>query len=475
MRRLSRLFLLVLAGLLVAAPARAEVKTVHATLASARAQGNREEIFKLLMTGKTPSWLAGKSSAVIARQTKAIRAAVLEQGRKVVKAIVAKPKGKPGHAEQTILGLLSPTQRAQLLKEEAGFQVERITSKVDGKTEEKVKVTLKRYGQSSYGDANTEFDKQMNIYNRVMGPNVITYMPAGYHSKYVSRGNVFDIWGSDGDGYGAIRPNDYALHPTWLSDAEAQRMSSVINVGRKSWDSSLGKQMAHGRPAMWPPAKGVKGRTGNSCTTTFIRAPVGERASGFGWIDELQASVLKAAKAGRVQIEGADLKTDTVLAAVTGKSKAASDAIFTELTRQLPRERDTIARLQTEVDFFRGKLESKDYSNETHCTFPMDLMHRTPLSELARIASDPVGPKGASRKFRAADPVRVGVLTVFEKEAPVNPVLNSALAAQLRAVAAPRAAARAARADAPRAAAPRADAPRADAPRAGIAAAAPLR
>jgi len=422
MSRIHNVFgIAVLSLALCGTAAAAETKPVHYTLKSPKGQANREQIFKLLMNGTTPTWLKGKSSAVIRKRTEAIKKAVYENGRKVVKKIVENPSAKPSAAEHKILGLLSPTQRAQLLKEEAGFQVDKVKFKVDGTPTTKLKVTLKRFGYDEYGYGSqtpAEYTKQMSIYNRVMSPNSIAYVPAGYHSKYLNHGEVIDLWGSSN--YGALRPNAKPLFPTWMSDAEAKNMKTVFDVGNSSWASSLGEKMAHGRPGMWPPAPATK-KTGNSCTTTFIRAPIGERQAAYAWIDELQAKVSAAAAAGRLQVNGVDLKKQTLLEAVTGKTPEATDRIFTAVKTALRGETRNLDKLRGEVSFYFEKLKSQpsQYSWErveaNKCTFPMDLMHRTPLSELANIKGDPVGPGMATPKFRSSDPTRTGVVTVFEK------------------------------------------------------------
>jgi hypothetical protein len=395
--------------------------SVHASLDRTKAQANREEIFRHLMSGTTPSWLQGKSSRIISQRTEAMKNAIFANARKIVKAIVAKPAAKPTASEQNILGLLSPSQRAQLLKEEAGFKVEKVKFKVNGTPTDKFKITLKRYSTDSWSSTSTpEFTKQMSIYNRVMGPNIVTYMPAGGHSKYVARGEVFDIYGMGP--YGALRANNYTLFPTWLSDGEAKRLKTIVDPAGSNWSQYLGTKMSHGRPGMWPPTKEQRGpATGNSCTTTFIRAPIGERESRYAWIDQLQGKISAAAAANKLNNAGVDLKKQNLLEAITGKKPAEYGPIFTAIKAKLPAEAANIDKLRAEVDFFYGKLKTAppQYSWEQQqpekCVFPMDLMHRTPLAQMAKISGDPVGPGMATQKFRAGDPTRVGVVTVFEK------------------------------------------------------------
>ena len=419
--RVASLFaLLALCGV-----AHAQIKPAHQTLGSPQARANREEILRCLMTGATPSWLAGKSSQEIAQRTQKMKDAILGNARGVVKSIVANPSGRPSRAERTILGFLSPSQRARLLKEEAGFQVEKIKYRVNGQPTDKLKITLKRFetkqhnqwGWDEYKTDEAQFGRQMSIYNRVMGPNIIAYMPAGGHSQYVSRGEVFDMWGMSE--YSALRANNYQLFPTWLSDKEAARVKQLAELANKSWGSLLGTQKAHGRPGMWPPSPDQKGKTGNSCTTTFIRAPIGEREPQYAWIDELQAKVGAAARAGRLSRAGVDLARQSLLEAVTGKSPGQYGSIFDAIKAAMPRAGRELDKLRAEVDFFHGKLKGRAdpyaYRAREKCVFPMDLMHRAPLSKLANIQGDPVGPGMARQKFKAADATRVGVMTVFEK------------------------------------------------------------
>jgi hypothetical protein len=406
---------LALCGIAAADP----IKPVHLTLKSPKGQANREEIFRLMMNGTTPSWLKGKPSAQVRQRTEAIKKAVYENGRKLVKQIAANPTGKVSPAEQKVLGLLSPMQRAQLLKEEAGFQVEKVKFKVEGQPTTKLKITLKRFGYLySYNGNDQDFTKQMSVFNRVMSPNSIAYVPAGCHSKYLAGGEVVDLYA--GRNFGALHPNSRPFFPTWMSDAEAKNMKTIFDVGNSSWDTALGEQVSHGRAGMWPPTATTK-KTGNSCTTTFIRAPIGARQSAYAWIDELQGKVSTAAAAGRIQVNGVDLKKQTLLEAVTGKTPEATDRIFTAVKAALRGEARNLDKLRGEVTFFFDKLKSKPdrYGHSrveaNKCNFPMELMHRVPLSELAKITGDPVGPGMATQKFRAADPTRIGVVTVFEK------------------------------------------------------------
>jgi len=420
------LTILVLGGL-----ARAELQPAHATLKSARGQANREQIFKHLMTGGryVPTWMQGKSPTRVRAWSQRMQKAIYRNAEKVVQQIVRNPAAAPARREQMILGLLSPSQRALLLKDVAAFKVEKVKYKVGGTPTTKYKVRLRRHGYeaSEYGyagDPTPEFKKQMDIYSRVMSPNIITYAPAGGHSKYVSRGKMVDLYfNSD---YGALRPNKQPLFPTWLSDGEASRMKAIFDAGNATWSQSMGEKMSHGRPGMWPPTPTQRARTGNSCTTTFIRAPVGERQASHAWIDQLQGKVAQAAGAGRLQNAGVDLGQRTLLQAITGKSQEQYRQVFAAIKQAMPRQGRDLDRLQGQVDFFYEKLGGRvggtwDYNTRGYvggtlkCTFPMDLMHREPLSSMAKITGDPVGPGMAKQKFRAADPTRIGVVSVFDK------------------------------------------------------------
>jgi hypothetical protein len=419
---------LLLVSASLARPADAQLKPAHVTLKSTRAQQNREQIFKHLATGGryVPTWMRGKSRAKISAWSKRMKKAIHKNATKVVQRIVASPGASASKSERMILGLVSPSERALLLKDVAGFKVEKVKYKVGGVPTTKYKVRLKRhgYGEYGYGSPPAEFKKQMDIYNRVMGTGIVIYAPAGGHSKYVSQGHMLDLYGSNS--YGALRPNQHPLFPVWLSDGEASRMKQIFHAGNESWKYSMGTKMSHGRPGMWPPTKTQRKATGNSCTTTFIRAPVGERKADYAWIDKLQAKVQQAAEAGRVSAEGVDLKKNTLLEALTGKTQEQYRAVFAKLKRKMRSQAQDLGKLEREVDFFYGKLKGKhgarwDYQTRSYtggtdkCTFPMDLMHRTPLAEMAKITGDPVGPGMAKQKFRAADPMRIGVVTVFEK------------------------------------------------------------
>lgn len=412
--------------------------SAHVSLKSPRAQRNREQIFNHLMTGSTPSFMRGKSQRQINTWSTRMKKAILRNGQKVVRSIVANPSAAPSSREQKILGLLTPMQRAALLKTEAGFTVKKIKYKVGGVPTDKLKIVLKRFGQGNYSYGgngnNADYKKQMDVYTRVMSPNLVTYAPAGAHSKYVSKGKMFDIW-SGSSAYGDLRPNKYPLFPTWLSDGESKRMQQVAELS-KGWNSysspdhALGSKHSHGIKGMWPPNPTQRKQASNSCTTVFIRAPVGQRDPAFGWIDKLQAKVTSAAKAGRLSVDGVDMKKVKLLDAVTGKTKTEYTAIFDKVKRALPGEARGLGKLRGEVDFFASKLKKGSgssygyYNNNNNSStstdpkslFPMDLMHRAPLSKIAGITGDPLGPGMGKQKFRAADPMRLGVVTVFEKQ-----------------------------------------------------------
>jgi hypothetical protein len=408
---------------LLSATAAAELLPVHTTLKSSRAQQNREQIFRYLMNGKRPSWMKGRSVRQVKVWGERMRGALMKQGRSIVRTIAANPTADPSLREQRILGLLSPQQRAQLLKEEAGFRVEKVKYRVDGKPTDKLKVVIRRHGfNSSYNWRDRppqRYTDEMAVYNRVMGPNLITFMPAGGHSKYMSKGHVTDLWSRNGyDEYGVLRPNKRPLFPTWLSDGEAKRMKTLFDVGASRWDQALGKIVAYGRPGMWPPKRGQTKPTGNSCTTTFNRAPVGERSPRYAWIDALQDKVQATAqrKQIKVGVAGVNLRKERLLAAVSGKSEAQVHKVFAALRPRLRgKARIDLDRLERQVDFLHQRTGSSEGGTRA-CAFPMDLMHRAPLSQLAKIKGDPVGPGMATQKFRAGEATRLGVVTVFERE-----------------------------------------------------------
>lgn len=423
MPRMARSLLLI--GLwCLTSQARAELKPAHITLRDSRAQEKREQTFRYLMHDKKPSFLQNRSEGEFNRWGRQIREQIYNDGRQMVRRIVANPTSSPTLEERKIIGLLSPKQRAQLLKEEAGFKVTKADYKVNGRRTEKLKIHLKRFSTNEYnwGSDSPEFRRQMKIYNRVMSPNTITYAPAGGHSKYVSQGHVTDIYFNSN--YGELRPNRKPLFPTWLSDDEAQRMKVLADTANTNWNTSMGTKMSHGRPGMWPPTRGQRAETGNSCTTVFIRGPVGEREASHAWIDKLQDKVQSAAKSGRLRVQGVNLRQDRLLEAITGKSPRQYASVFEALKRQLPDQARQLNKLQGEVDFFYGKLKAgnRRYDYNTHqyveetptCHFPMDMMHRTPLSKLANIKGDPVGPGMAKQKFYGGDPTRLGVVTVFD-------------------------------------------------------------
>jgi hypothetical protein len=345
----------------------------------------REAKFKQLMGSRPPAQLSQQ---------------VLERARTVVQKVVRNPSSSLNAREKADLGLASPQQRAQLLREVAGFQIKKRKWKISGTDTraEKLVLTIPRD------------QTKLRIFNAVMSPNNVLFMPAGYHSKYVFNGKVVDLWGMYG-GSDSLRPNNYPLFATWLSDGEAQRMHTLFTESKRGgwngFEEVLGPQkLAHGRPGMWPVTQRTRNpqRTGNSCTTGYIRAPVGDRQASYQWIDALQDKVAQAA--GRVR--GVSLQGKTLLEVVSGKSTAERQRIFDAVKRALPRDASSIDRLRGEVDLVAAVTPR----------FPMELLHRDPLAKMCNIAGDPVGPGGAKQKFKAADPSRIGVMMEFEPAPP---------------------------------------------------------
>jgi len=376
--------LLALGGLLLTPTlAGARITPVHGKVKVAR-----EAKFKQLMSGRASAQM---------------KQAAFTDARRVVQKIVRNPRVSLTSTDKAALGLASPQQRAKLLKDEAGFTVKSRNWKISG-TDRRAKrlvVTIPRDNQS-----------KLDIMNKVMSPNNVLFMPAGGHSKYVWNGGVADLWGMY-NGSSQLRANSYPMFSTWMSDAEAKRMYTIFSAsktgGWNGFNEVLGPQkMAHGRPGMWPVTRSTrnKQRTGNSCTTGFIRAPVGERKANYGWIDQLQN---KAAQANS-RIRGVNLSSQTLLEAVSGKSTAERGRIFDAVKRGLPRsERASVDRLKGEVDLVAAVTPR----------FPMELLHRERLAKMANIVGDPVGPGGAKQKFKGGDPTRIGVMFQFEK-APRN-------------------------------------------------------
>lgn len=350
-----------------------------------RSTPEREAKFRQLMSSRPPAQLTQQ---------------VLDRARTVVQKVARNPRASLSAREKADLGLASPKQRAQLLREVAGFQVQKRKWKVSGTDSraEKLVLTIPRD------------DTKIRIFNAVMSPNNILFMPAGYHSKYVFNGKVVDLWGMY-SGSDSLRPNNYPLFATWLSDGEAARMHTLFTESKRGgwsgFEQVLGPQkMAHGRPGMWPVTRSTRNpqRTGNSCTTGYIRAPVGDRQANYQWIDALQDQVAQAA--GRVR--GVSLQGKTLLEAVSGKSAAERQRVFDAVKRALPREASNLDRLRGEVDLVAAVTPR----------FPMELLHREPLAKMCNIAGDPVGPGGAKQKFKAADPSRIGVMMEFEPAPP---------------------------------------------------------
>jgi len=157
---------------------------------------------------------------------------------------------------------------------------------------------------------------------------------------------------------------------------------------------------------MWPVTRTTRNRerTGNSCTTGFIRAPVGSYKSSHSYIGTLEQKVKQA----RISALGGK----GLMAALTGKSSAERERILSAVKRALPTESTNIGKLKAEVDLVTSVTPK----------FPLELLGRETLASMANITGDPVGPGMARQKFRAAaqsnidvDSQRVGLVIQFEK------------------------------------------------------------
>jgi len=230
---------------------------------------------------------------------------------------------------------------------------------------------------------------------------VSTFLPGKGHSQYIHNGWVVDFMFASRED---LRPTNQVIYPVMLSGKEAARMDALQNaILEKGFDMGVSTQGSTnytcGRPpGYWPPRPGDT-KTGNTCTTTHHRAPVGARLPQHRWLDELDHSGL---------VQG------SVLAAidrVSGQRRVA--AIDQLLPTSTGRTREQLTRL-------RGVVEQY---NRLQMTDLLPLLGRRQLKDLIGVpfdprhkgTTDPVGP-GFARPMYSGAPERIPVVVKLRKE-----------------------------------------------------------
>lgn len=324
-------------------------------------------------------------AVVNGRASTTVRQQVLNRGLKAIRNVVRNPHNVSS-ADSNAIGLLSPAQRAQALTRTAGFKIKKVDfakSRGSGRVT-KQRLLVKR-------DQRT-----LGILAKVMGPGTLGFLPAKSHSYAMWYNQVVDLYFSD---MKDLRPGAKPIFPIWLSPKESSRLGELYMASMsKGFSSVYGTSIAYGKPAAWPLQTLKQKSTANSCTTAFTRSAVGPRKTEFSWIDRLEATI-----AGNPTTK--KLAGDTsLLESLNGKTTAQIDRTFKTLSRALPDQKTRLKELSTWVANHRRLLPC----------FPLQLMHRTSVGELAGIFGDNPGPGKTRQAIRGSSSNRIPVEIKFE-------------------------------------------------------------
>jgi hypothetical protein len=319
--------------------------------------------------------ISGRASATAQRH-------VLSRGTAAIKRIVKNPV-RASNADKAAVGMLSPVQRAKLLGKLGGFKVEKVTFAGRGSRRvSKLRLHLK------------DDSKQREIVKVVMGQNTMGYIPGSGHSYGLWKGKVVNMWSRANAS--SFRNGSKPIMPIWMTDGEAKRFDTIVKLTQRHGNRAVqGESMDYGRPRPWPLAKLTQRCTGNSCTTAYTRPPVGERKASYAWIDQLQNKVAQSRSRKVKRLVG----SKQLLDALDGKSTSATESLFAGLKKAMPGEAAKLDTLKQWVVLHKEKLPK----------FPLDMMHRTSLGELADIRGDQPGPTGTKKAIRASTSKRLGV------------------------------------------------------------------
>lgn len=335
---------------------------------------------------------------------------------KIVARVARDPSVELSARDQRVLATAPTDMRAEALARH-GLKLKRVESGRKGNLKYKLHVPGSR----------------LPLFTKVFGPGVSTYLPGKGHSMYVHKGLVWETFRYHGTN--ELRPTSKTIYPVMLKDAEARNMDLLAkDMGRSYGDGVQGRLMGRGRPPGWPLAPGQT-KTGNTCTTTHHRAPVGKRLPEMKWIDQLSKVVAQKARAGGIQIK---LPREHGLAGLfhqlVGRASAdnplARKPLLEVLTDMRPGARieilDQLARtpgLSAADRANVGKLRTiVEQYNRTLPGFPLQLVGRAPLKNMMGVpfdpkrpgTTDPVGPGFAKGMYSGA-PARIPVLVKLEK------------------------------------------------------------
>jgi hypothetical protein len=310
----------------------------------------------------------------------ALRTAV----NRIVDKVVKDPAYQPTAKEQLRLALAPTDLRAEALAR-SGYKLRR-----------------EQRGKGLKYELEVKGERGLQTFSKVFGPAVSTYLPGKGHSQYLHNGWVVDLMFT---GRERLRTTNRTIFPVMLSGKEAGRMDTlvdrIINSGWYGAEPTQGNtNYTHGRPpGYWPPRPGIDKKTGNSCTTTHHRAPVGRRLKSFRWLDSLD-------RAGLVQ--------GSLLAQLTKVSGATRIAKIDELLTGAQGEP------RRQLQQLRGIVEQ--YNGMGITEFPLGLLGRKQVKDLLGLpydpkrkgTTDPVGP-GFARPMYSGASSRIPVVVRLKK------------------------------------------------------------
>ncbi len=244
-------------------------------------------------------------------------------------------------------------------------------------------------------------EQETRLFARVFGPAVTSYLPGNHHSQYIHSGLIFDSF--FGELNEPLRSTQRTVYPVTLGVREAQRLDTLAAALVRDESGVQGTSYPAKRPpGYWPPRPGKDCKTGNSCTTTHHRAPIGARSPEHAWLDELEAApagqpslMEQVSRAGFNRLA----KIDELLAAPTTTA----------------RQRELLGKLRPIVES-HGSMGLR--------SFPLTLLGRAQLKDLLGVpfdptrpgTTDPVGP-GLAKPFYGAAPKRIPVIVQLHRDA----------------------------------------------------------
>jgi hypothetical protein len=314
-----------------------------------------------------------------------VRQQVLNRGVTAIRRVARDP-GRVSQADSDAIGLLSPSQRARALSQIDGFKVKQVdfARTGGGGRVQKTRLVVK------------DQQRALSILGKVMGPNTLGFLPAKGHSYAVWHDQVVDLYFGD---MKPLRASSKPFLPVWLSPKESARLGDLYMASIGSGFSKVyGTSVAFGKPAPWPLQRIDQRKTANSCTTCFARSVVGPRKPAFAWIDGLEAAVVQSPAASGIAGSAG------LLAGLNGKSSSQVTGTFNQLKRALPGHARQLDQLRGWVAAHQAKLPA----------FPLQLMHRQSVADLAGIGGDNPGPGKARQAYRGADSARLPLEVQFD-------------------------------------------------------------